>query len=74
MFTGAATKISFTDIFERESGAQALRRLSGFESRIFFHKRIGTTKSSDRSTYPSGLGGDADVCQLLHKRIDERRR
>ena len=36
MFTGAATKITFTDIFERESGTQALRRLSRFEGRIIF--------------------------------------
>ena len=50
MFTGAATKVSVPYIFYRESGAQALRRLSEFEGRIFFHKHISAVKSSDRST------------------------
>ena len=36
IFTGAATKVSISDIFQRESGAQTLRRLSGFEGRIIF--------------------------------------
>ena len=36
MFNGAEKNVSVPIINERELGAQALRRLSGFEGRIFF--------------------------------------